>query len=420
MSKMIFSVKSFSALVRAGDAKQFDVNLKQSGSAIIADASKQALAGAIDLLTYKTTTLRSKLCVSYKNYAAILLLRSLTRFLSKKIGISLPSRDRIVRGVIETLLDGTPIHAIRKDISSFYENISVAPLKRRVMYDVPASVQMRDYLKTYFSAHCSKGPNGLPRGIGLSALLAEISMKDFDSKVKSIPGVYKYYRYSDDILIFSTRPGVEIDVAIANALPSGMQFNTRKCSEIFFPGKSFNGQSPQPLEYLGYCFTTKQRNDKKDSRIVRVGISSRKIAKLKTRIILSLMAHARHPNYLLLRDRCRFLTCNFRVRRNGADVVKFGTHVFSGIFYNYKMAGTYAVKSGKLHADNYDGAELKALDGFYHSILCKQTASATIKLNHLQLIQLRSFSFWQGFSRRIKWRFSADRVAFIKRAWRNA
>jgi len=244
-------------------------------------------------------------------------------------------------------------------------------------------------------------------------------MRDFDVAVKRIPGVYKYYRYSDDILIFSTKPGSVIDGQIEKALPDGMKFNVAKCSETYFPGKSEKDKGVYSLEYLGYSFATQQRADREESRVVRVGVSSRKIAKLKTRVILSLTTHSRSSNWPLLRDRCRFLTCNFKVRRNGAEVVKFGTHVYSGIYYNYKMSGTYYVRGGQLHTVPYDGAELKSLDGFYHSILKAQSSSGKIKLTPPQMAQLRRYSFWQGFSLRIKGNFPPDRIAFIKRVWRN-
>jgi len=419
MSKQIFSAKALSAVVRAGDSRQFDVDLKGAGAAIIQAASDEALKGAINLANFKKTKLKGKECVSYKEYSTALLLRVLTRYYTRRLRVSLRARDRIVRGVIETLLDGTPVYAVRRDITSFYESVTVAPLRRKLLFEIPGSALIRNYLKAYFKAHCETSERGLPRGVGLSALLAEVSMREFDNKVRAIPGVYKYYRYSDDILIFSTRPSKDLDAAIGQALPAGMQFNGKKSSETLFPGKTKGPPTKQSLEYLGYNFTTHQLHDRDDSRVVRVSPSTRKLNKLKSRIVLSLLSHSKSPNWILLRDRCRFITCNFKVRRNGADVLKGGAHVYSGIYYNYKLSGNYSVKSGKLRAVPYDAAELKALDGFYHSIINLQIKHGKIVLSPAQIMRLKRFSFHKGYTLRIKGRFAADRVAFMKRAWRN-
>ncbi len=42
---------------------------------------------------------------------------------------------------------------------------------------------------------------GLPRGVPLSATLSEYSMKRFDRFVSTLPEVYYYARYVDDIVI---------------------------------------------------------------------------------------------------------------------------------------------------------------------------------------------------------------------------
>ena len=46
-------------------------------------------------------------------------------------------------------------------------------------------------------------PNGLPRGLNISATLAELYMKDFDHNIVTTDGVFYYSRFVDDIIIFS-------------------------------------------------------------------------------------------------------------------------------------------------------------------------------------------------------------------------
>jgi hypothetical protein len=129
LARMLFSSKALSGLVRAGDAFQFNIDLKDDRDLIISSASDTIMSGSANIESYSSTIIRGKKCISYSEYSTHLLLRAISRYLQKRFRISLPSRDRIVRGVVETLLDGSPLFAIRRDITSFYESISTDPIK---------------------------------------------------------------------------------------------------------------------------------------------------------------------------------------------------------------------------------------------------------------------------------------------------
>ena len=421
MARFIFRAEALAALVRAGDARRYKVDLVGDRDAIIKGASDAALNAAIDLSRFQISRMRRKHCVIYSDYSTHLALRAISRFLRRKKRVDLPSRDKIIRGIIETLLDSSPMFVIRRDISSFYETIPVAPIRDALIYDISTPVLIRDYIRNFFEVHCpTQKPSGLPRGVGLSALFAELAMKEFDQKVRTMPGVFKYYRFSDDIVIFSTSYDAGLGNQIEAALPRGMTFNPVKCFERYYQGRSESAEL-DPLEYLGYVFHTTQSTKRDVSRIVRVGISERKINRLKTRVILSLRNFETRPcpDYRLLRDRCRFITSNYKVRRHGTDVQKDATHVYSGIYYNYKMCGVYQVKGGRLVAEDYDAAELKGLDGFYHSILKKRARQGALMYGPQAISELRSFSFHRGYTHRIKVRFTPERIAIMKRAWFN-
>lgn len=283
----IFSERSFASVMRAGDAFQFDIDLKKDRDKIIQDASKAALSGSIDLTKFNSSFVNNKPCITYGDYTTHLLLRSLTRHLRRRARIRTYGRDQIVRGVIETLLDATPMHCIRRDITSLYETLPIEPIRDRLIYDTTSSTLARNYIKQFFDTHCAKTQYiGLPRGIGLSALLAEMAMRDFDQSVRSQAGVFKYYRFSDDIIVFTMADPSTLEQYMKNSLPGVMQFNLSK-SKTYELAKS-GGPSSADLEYLGYLFRTTNLKPRADSREVRVAIASKKIKRLKTRIILSL------------------------------------------------------------------------------------------------------------------------------------
>tara|TARA_R110002049_G_scaffold130568_1_gene288979 strand:- start:2209 stop:3465 length:1257 start_codon:yes stop_codon:yes gene_type:complete len=417
VSRSIFSEKALASLIRVGDSQKFGIDLKTDRTAIIAAASSAAMDGSVDLTKFSHVQIRGKPCVYYGDYQSTLLLRAISRHIRNRLRVAIPNRDRIVRGVVETLMDGTPMFATRRDITSFYETIPIADVRDRLIYDTASSAIVRTYLKSFFNTHCpGESDVGVPRGIGLSALLAELAMREFDQEIRDIDGVFKYYRFADDILVFSICPADEITDALAEKLPSPMAFNSQKSEEKFYPGKQKEQPPSLKLEYLGYEFDTVQLADKRDSRSVRVAISGRKINRIKSRLILSLKDYLTSKDWHLLRDRVGFLSSNFRVRRHGTEFVRHSPNVFSGIFFNYRMCGQYYYKSGRMFCMPYDCRELKALDGFYHSLI-KTKLAGTVSATRLN--ELKRLSFNKGYELRIRVRFEPLRVNAIKQAWLN-
>lgn len=174
------------------------------------------------------------------------------------------------------------------------------------------------------------------------------------------------------------------------------------------------------FEYLGYKFKTEPGKKKEFSREVSVVISDRKIKKLKSRVILSFKRFQHDGNVHLLRDRLKYLATNMKVRRQGNTEVKHTPFIHSGIFYNYSLCGHYRVRKSGLEQSRYDCAELKAVDGFYHSLIKKNGKLPSTKLHPAGANELRRYSFFKGYDLRLRSRFTSSRVAEIKEAWRSA
>ena len=424
MQNDVISTSAFARVVRAGDSKRFDVNLRENRATVLSDAVLAILeARAGRLGRYATTKLRSKDCVSYLEYADHLALRSISRHLKSKLKVSLPNRDAIIRGVIESLLDSTPITIIRRDISSFYETISTDPLREMVVYDTGSPLVVRELLSLYFDNHCSSG-RGLPRGVGLSAIFAEIAMKTFDQEVRKIDGVYRYYRFSDDIIVFSFSDAAAVSQALEQALPDGMSFNRRKHSDTSMPAISKSGPNMNhSFEYLGYKFSVEAPKSPNTSRVVNVSISESKLKRMKSRVILTLKAFQRRNNFYLLRDRLRFISGNYEVRRSGHSLSKGKTHVRSGLFYNYRQCGRYYF-SGTLRVEQHPAKELKEIDGFFRALLrspkSKFASSLASVLTSEQRSELERISFAAGYLNKMTIRLTPVRVSEVKGAWHHA
>jgi hypothetical protein len=329
------------------------------------------------------------------------------------------NRDEIVLGVIRALNDTAPMYIVRRDIRSFYETVPTQPLRDRLSLDTSISKAARQLLKQFFDVYCP-GSTGIPRGLSLSATLAELSLMEFDRTIRRLPGVYRYFRFSDDILLFCYKQPDDVMLRMEEALPSGMQFNSTKSKILPITNTDKNRATQVEIEYLGYKFSVNDIAKGDKPKHVRVSISPRKVSKLKTRVILSFKRYSKDKNYYLLRDRLRFLSGNYRVRRFGVSAVKTSSHIKSGIYYSHRQCGAYSAYK----ISSYDGRELKELDGFYFSLI-KSTRSQFFwllksRLSPQQYSELSSISFFQGFNKRMAIRLTPSRVRDIKAAWKNA
>lgn len=113
------------------------------------------------------------------------------------------NRIPILRVLKSLLEENHDMIILRLDIKSFFESIPFANILSKFSDDgilCPESFkllsQINEAYKKLTDAHV-----GIPRGIPCSSFLAEIYMRDIDSRIKSMPGVYYYQRYVDDMII---------------------------------------------------------------------------------------------------------------------------------------------------------------------------------------------------------------------------
>lgn len=401
--------------MRAGDSHRFNLDVSSDGPALSESIAEGVSNRTIDLSVFTRARVRDKPCVTYPNYEGALVLRVLAAYIARRFRINPPNRDRIVSGVVETMLDGTPYWVIRRDVSKFYETIDADALRARLVYDTSLPRVVRHFLLQYFDAHCVPGQLGLPRGVGLSGILAELAMEPFDRFVRALPGVYRYFRYSDDIVIFCYDHAIDVVEKIATALPAGMQFHVKKRSETDFSAKD---KSPKHFDYLGHRFLTRS-GVSREARTIEVTIAPEKIARLKTRIVLSLKRFVKDNNPDLLLDRLCLLTSNYQLQRHGVSHWGEKKRVKSGIYHNYRRCGTY----DKNHFISTVPDDLGKLDNFTHHLLKSKHSEFFIPLRaglqHHHIQQLDSISFRLGFQSKRMIKLSTVRLSKAREAWRH-
>lgn len=414
--KPVFSTRAISRAMRAGDSHRFDLDVIQQGESLAEALAEDVTNRRVALTGFVQAQARGKPCITYPDYNQTLVLRILAAYIARRFRTTPPNRDRVVSGVIETMMDATPYTVIRRDVSSFYESVNADALRARLIYDTSLPRIVRHFLSQYFDTHCPAGKPGLPRGVGLSGILAELAMEPFDRRVRSLPGVYRYFRYSDDIVIFCYDGSAEVETEIETALPHGMHFHPKKRSTTPFVEKP---SAPRRLDYLGYQFLTNTGSGGKIPRTVEVSISPDKIKRLKTRVVLSIKRHLASPEPQLLIDRLRLLTSNYQLQRHGVSFWSRRKRVRSGIYYNYRRCGRYDGRTfTSLVPDSLSG-----LDNFTHHLLKSPHSEFSARLRSTLLpahwTHIGRISFRLGFQGRRLLRLSYSRLAQAREAWRN-
>ncbi len=419
MARSVFSRDTILATVRPSDQIRFKVDLQTDREEVIAAAIAQSELYSGDHPPFARIVVRGKTCVFHKDYSTHLIYRTIAGHIARRFRVRPLSRDTIIKGVLEALADTTPMWVVRRDISSFYESIPIQVLQERLLYDTAIPSSIRGHLRSLFKTHC-EDHRGLPRGVGLAAILAEMAMNDFDREVRAIHGVYRYFRFSDDILIFSfSEPATLVRALDEQVVRMGMKFNERKSSEISICARQKADVKKTSFEYLGYRFSFEDAVGQNQPRPVVVSIGSRKIDKIKSRVILALKDFRKNKDYELLYDRMRYVSSNFIIPRPKSQK-HVSSGIKSGIYYNYRLCGLYKGSRSQDH----DCAELKALDAFYHAMIkgsgSKFRATLTAELGAAQIKKLREISFYKGYASRYMLAIDMTRVSALKTVWNNA
>ena len=147
--------------------------------------------------------------------ASFYAMKQLMYNMKRTFKIEMPGRHQIMASIKPLMNMKMPIFIIRTDINSFYESIPQEHLLQKVYDNSLLSFKSKSFIKQVFQAYESikdvsltTAGVGIPRGIGISAMLSEVYMQDIDQKIKSRTEVIYYARYVDDIfMIFTSLDG---------------------------------------------------------------------------------------------------------------------------------------------------------------------------------------------------------------------
>jgi hypothetical protein len=294
----------------------------------------------------------------------------------------------------DTVASKFPFEVVRTDVSSFYETIDRKRLLENLDGDQLLSSSSKKYIRQVLNSYATitGAQNGIPRGVGISAYLAEFYMRPVDREIRAIPGLILYCRFADDIAAVFARPPEgkplgSYEAAVTDVLSTnGLSKNPQKTKEI-----ALGGPHTQDFEYLGYRFVLGKGD-------CAVWPSQAKLQKYETRMKAAFAEYHLQSSvnprraYREIVARVKFLTGNVRLVNSKSSAV-------TGIYYNNPMV---TEPSSFAHLDALLNANVKS-----------------IKRPKLRK-RLKEYKFTQGFLERRFHNFSAQELARIVRAWKHA
>ncbi|WP_338422451.1 antiviral reverse transcriptase Drt3a [Acetobacter fallax] len=187
-------------------------------------------------------------------------IKQLQRNIHRIYGVKQANRHDLVCQLRDMLDSKFPFELVRTDISSFYEGIDRKRLVEKLERDQLLSPTSKKYIKQVLDSYglISGTPTGVPRGVGISAYMAELYLRPVDKAIRAIPGLVLYCRFVDDIMAVFARPSAGKNLGSFKELiitifgDNGLTHNATKTSEF-----TLANTDPKKFEYLGYRFHLK-------------------------------------------------------------------------------------------------------------------------------------------------------------------
>lgn len=420
MIDQTFSANNFMSLMNRTDPRKYKLGRERENYQVaMEEISKSAHDTNFKFSKFSTALRVGKVVFSTTSTCDEFIIRKLNDNLRRSYNVRQANRGEIMSQVKLLIQEKLPFHVIKIDIKDFYESTDREFLIKNICSESLISYRGKEILKKLFLNSSNFIEKGLPRGISISATLSEINMISFDKKIRSLEGVYYYARYVDDMIIFSYKSSDKIISAIKKALYPKMQVNDKKTETVEFNehGNCISYLSKPEISYLGYKFEFRLQSAMPKGNLpkgspplpprMEIKIADSKIAKLKKRIMLSLLSYVFNKNFPLLISRIKFLSGNCKMHRKGET-----GELLSGIYYNYPLID----EPGRL--------ELKAISQFLRKAIYSKNGSFGSKiyssLSLIQKQQLAKLCFYAGHQKKITQNISAKRLQQIKKCWNHA
>lgn len=305
-----------------------------------------------------------------------------------------PDRHRIARQLREALDGQMPRCVARLDIESYFESIPHARLIRslRQTRHVSSSVVtlVSGLLREF--ALITGQPRGVPRGVGMSSLLAEFYVRELNVRMRGQDGVLYFARYVDDMILVTAdeQSLVRAERQVVSLVASlGLRLSPTKRERRLSVAKPW--AISHGIVFLGYEY-------RKHGGTCAVRMPQAVLRRYRQRIEDAFDAWDRQASRTsghdgLLLDRMRFLSGNLRLSGGRSRAV-------TGAYFNQPALTSVQ--------------DLRALDAFLKMHIDKRR-SIPDRLRR----NLHSCRFEEGFSDRRFYSMSPERLQRSVAVWRD-
>ncbi len=348
------------------------------------------------------------------NLATFYALKQLQYNVQKTFKVKQSNRYHILKQIQLLLNDDFPKYVIRTDIKSFYESVSQSKLIQTIEENTLLNYQSKNFISLILKEYENKKNipvfekgKGIPRGVGISAYLSELYMRDIDNKIKALKDVTFYARYVDDIFVIITPHGVhsketyfkEIKDIVIN---SGLSLNESKT--LLIDMLNLKQSLNETITYLGYKFIITCSKNKYD---ININLSDNKVDKYKKRIEWSFNAYNVESKYNERKARKRLFDC-LRMLTGNTTLTNSKKGIKLGAYFSNSI----------LEKDNLK--DLKELDDYLIQA-CENQLNPYQKLGidkeKLKTHIIQKFSFSMGFQEKRFHTFKVKELVTLKRTW---
>jgi hypothetical protein len=317
--------------------------------------------------------------------------------ISRTFKVKQSNRYEIVKQLKALLDNNFPKYLIRTDIKSFYESIPQERLLQKIDENQLLNFKSKKLIKSLIwhyedikDKDLYKPGHGVARGIGISAYLTELYMRDVDLHLSQMEDVIYYARYVDDIVIVFVPPS---EVKLKNYLAElktvvedygldvkdGSDGGENKTFELNF----FASVLKYNFDFLGYKFVIE------NSIFKELRMSDNKLAKYNNRLSKTISEYNIYSKYneriarKLMFKRLRFLTGNFHL-------INSKKNIKAGIYYSNILLSDNNSTSLK------DITILNNLIKKHVSKICPHS-ELSVNVDKLKKSIIRKFNFGDGF-----------------------
>ena len=316
----------------------------------------------------------------------LFVMKTLQSNLKNVFKVKQANRHQIMMQVKLLMNESTPKYIIRTDVHHFYESIPQDRLLEMIKGNTLLSKMsvrfIRQILYQYEDLKDPAEPKGLglPRGVGVSAYLSEIYMRDLDEQIKHREEVVFYVRYVDDIfMVLSHLPqkttieryyeGLRKDfakVGLALMDPNDPEQKKKMLLEDLF-SRVKTGERPRKgfFTYLGYKLRWVMSAGEQGNKLITTFyLSEKKNEKIKKRIDKAFIHFQEKTKHSLkdakhdLRDSLRFIAGNYRLTKSKNGIK-------AGVFYSNDLLSD----GSSLNAYTYYLRNKKIKDYVYAEVL---------------------------------------------------